>query len=154
HRPDVLHIDEEPYNLGTFLAARAASVRGIPSLFFTWQNLVRAYPLPFRWMEKFVYGHSAWAIAGNQAAEDVLRRKGFRGPCTVLPQFGVDPALFTPVPNETGRKQSFTVGFAGRLVPEKGVSTLVEACAGLNGDFRLLVVGQGPERTNIEALMQ
>src|SRR3981081_882467 len=43
-RPDLVHLDEEPYNLatahGTWLAARY----GARSLFFTWQNLLRRYP--------------------------------------------------------------------------------------------------------------
>src|SRR5437867_1395292 len=37
HRPDVVHMDEEPYNLATFLAVWEARRRSIPTLFFTWQ---------------------------------------------------------------------------------------------------------------------
>ena len=46
-RPDILHMDEEPYNLATWLALRAARKLGIPTLFFTWQNIHRRYPWPF-----------------------------------------------------------------------------------------------------------
>ncbi len=153
HRPDLFHIDEEPYNLASFLATRAAIRRGIPSMFFTWQNLARSYPLPFGWMEQFVYRHSAWAIAGNEAAEAVLRSKGYEGPCSVIPQFGVDPDLFAPSPNSArGAGRPFTIGFTGRLVPEKGIATLVEVCAGLGGEFRLVIIGQGPERAATETL--
>src|SRR5262245_46997474 len=38
-RPDLLHVDEEPYNLATYLGLAAAARQGIPALFFTWQNL-------------------------------------------------------------------------------------------------------------------
>src|SRR5512147_37744 len=44
-RPDLVHIDEEPYNLATFLTLRAAQSIGACSLFFSWQNLNRHYPL-------------------------------------------------------------------------------------------------------------
>lgn len=153
YRPDLLHIDEEPCNLATFLAVRAAAQRGIPSVFFTWQNLARSYPPPFGWMEQFVFRRSAWGIAGSKAAVEVLRGKGYQGPCSVIPQFGVDPELFAPAGNSRNPgDHPFTIGFAGRLVPEKGVGILVEACAGLDGEFRLVIIGRGPERANIEML--
>ena len=55
-RPDILHIDEEPYNLATWHAWRLARRAGIKSLFFSWQNLERQYPFPFNWMEQAVLG--------------------------------------------------------------------------------------------------
>src|SRR5690242_18362110 len=42
-QPDVIHIDEEPYNLATYLATRAAC-RINPKarvLFFSWQNILK-----------------------------------------------------------------------------------------------------------------
>src|SRR5688572_29037315 len=64
-RPDVVHVDEEPYNLATVLATRQAVAAGARPLFFTWQNLDRRYPPPFRWFEQYVYRRSRHAIAGN-----------------------------------------------------------------------------------------
>ena len=148
YRPDILHIDEEPYNLATFLAMIGARRRGVPALFFTWQNLVRSYPPPFSWMERYVYRHAAWAIAGTEAAGDVLRAKGYRGAISIIPQFGVDPDIYRP---EERSPRPFTVGFAGRLVPEKGVTLLIDACARLGLDFRLSVAGAGPAEGAIRA---
>ena len=54
-RPDVLHMDEEPYNLATWLALRAAGQVGARATFFTWQNLYRRYPPPFAAMEQANY---------------------------------------------------------------------------------------------------
>ena len=152
HRPDVVHIDEEPYNAATFLAAGAARRRGIPYVFFTWQNLARSYPLPFRWVERFVYRTAASAIAGTESAARVLRSKGYPGSLAVIPQFGVDPEIYRPRQKETGQNDHpFTVGFAGRLVPEKGLPLLVQACAGLKDDFRLMILGGGPDAPNVRA---
>ncbi len=92
--PDVVHMDEEPYNLATLQAMWLARRQGARSLFFTWQNLLRHYPPPFRWMERYCYDHAAGAIAGNAEAVDVLRRKGYRGPAWIIPQVGVDPQIF------------------------------------------------------------
>lgn len=42
--------------------------------------------------------------------------------------------------------------FVGRLIPRKGVATLIEALRVLDGRFAGLVVGDGPERPRLEAL--
>lgn len=133
-RPDVLHVDEEPYNLAAWQVVRWATRHHVPSLFFTWQNLNRSYPPPFCWLERYCYRHATHAIAGNQEARDVLRAKGFDKPITVIPQFGVDPVLFGGSESgfevsSTARKQGIVVGYAGGLVPEKGVDCLLKAVA-------------------------
>src|SRR5581483_12127774 len=87
-QPDLLHIDEEPYNLATFLATWQAARRRIPTVFFAWQNIVRRYPPPFRWMESYVFRIARCGIGGTHAAERALRTRGFKGPTAVIPQFG------------------------------------------------------------------
>jgi glycosyltransferase involved in cell wall biosynthesis len=140
-RPDIVHLDEEPYNLatahGTWLARRA----GVPALFFTWQNLLRHYPPPFKWLERSVYKRAAYAIAGSVEAQAVLRAKGYAGPSSIIPQFGVDPELFAPGTPPEGPP---AIGFIARLVEEKGIFVLLGALAGLPGPWRLHVVGTGP----------
>ncbi|HEV7663788.1 MAG TPA: glycosyltransferase [Chloroflexota bacterium] len=142
-RPDLVHLDEEPYNVatahGTWLAHRA----GAKSLFFTWQNLLRRYPPPFSWLEQGVFAHSAHAIAGSQEALQVVRMKGYSGPGSVIPQFGVDPDLFAPglAAQPDGPP---VIGFISRLVEEKGVFVLLHALEHLAGDWRLHVIGSGP----------
>ncbi len=141
--PDLVHVDEEPYNLATYLAFRAAQAEGVPCLFFTWQNLHRRYPWPFAAMERYVHRHAVGAIAGNSAAAEVLRAKGYAGPLAVMPQFGVDPELFAP-PERRRTDGPVVIGYAGRLVPEKGLWVLIEALEGLAGSWELHLVGQGP----------
>jgi len=175
-RPDLAHIDEEPYNLATFLALAAARRRGMRTVFFTWQNLARRYPPPFRWFERYAYRRSDGAIAGSRTAEAVLRAKGYRGPVWVIPQFGVDPDQFRP-PEDLSHPVSpdsradpaphsepdarpspsrpLRVGYAGRLVPAKGVDLLVGALAGLPpaAPWTLRIVGQGPEQPRLVDLV-
>ena len=90
-QPDLFHVDEEPYNLATWRAVRLANRQGIPALFFTWQNLNRRYPPPFSWIERDVYRRSAFALAGNRDAVDVLRAKGYAGPLMLEIEFPADP---------------------------------------------------------------
>ncbi len=150
-RPHVLHMDEEPYNLATWLALRAGAKLGIRGTFFTWQNLQRRYPPPFRQMERANYRAASIAIAGNQEAAVVLRRKGYGGEIAVIPQFGVDPHIYSPtdlgvsLPKSAGLR----IGYVGGLLPEKGVDLLIKACAGLTGDWRLTIVGEGEIETQL-----
>jgi glycosyltransferase involved in cell wall biosynthesis len=151
-KPDLVHIDEEPINLATVLATKQALAAGARPLFFTWQNINRPYPPPFRWFETYVYQRSAYAIAGNAEAVDVLRAKGYSGPSTVIPQFGVDPDLFVPSAKSAALgSRPFTIGAPNRLEPHKGVDWLLEAVAGLAGDWRLRFVGTGPMAGEIPA---
>jgi len=141
-RPDLVHIDEEPYNLATAHGTWLAERSGARSLFFTWQNLLRRYPPPFSWFERSVFGHSAYAIAGSTEALKVLRSKGYTGPGSVIPQFGVDPDLFSPGPSMSDERP--VIGFIARLVEEKGLLVLLQALADLPGYWRLHVIGSGP----------
>lgn len=150
-QPDILHMDEEPYNVATWHALAAAERLGIPATFFTWQNLYRRYPPPFRWLELANYRRAPVAIAGNADGAAVLRRKGYRGAVAVIPQFGVDPQVFQPVA-AADSQPLFRVGYAGGLVPEKGVDLALRACAGLAGSWQLTLAGEGRMRSELERL--
>jgi glycosyltransferase involved in cell wall biosynthesis len=149
-RPDVVHMDEEPYNLATYRVVRAARRVGARALFVTWQNLDRSYPFPFSAIERYNYRHSQYALAANEDAVDVIRRKGYQGPVAVFPQFGVDAELFVPRPRPVGRP--LRIGYVGRLVEQKNVDILVRAFAPLAHQAELIVTGRGPEEAALRAL--
>jgi glycosyltransferase involved in cell wall biosynthesis len=152
-QPDLVHIDEEPYNLATWLAWRQARAVGAKTLFFSWQNLQRRYPWPFSLMERQVLQGVDYALMGNQDAVTVWLAKGYSGPYRVIPQFGVDPALYRPAGCQTGT--IFTIGAANRrLVVEKGTDTLLQAVAGLAGEWRLRLAGDGPDRSRLQQMAQ
>lgn len=148
-RPQVVHIDEEPYNLSAWQALWLARRAGAKTALFSWQNILRQYPPPFRWGERWALAHADALIAGTESAAEVWRAKGYRGPLPVIAQFGTDGALFHPLPARPQRP--FTVGFIGRLVEEKGVQVLLQALALLPGEWRLIVLGGGPQRAALQA---
>jgi len=147
-RPDLLHLDEEPFNLATYLGMRASRAAHVPFLFFSWQNLLHRYPPPFSAMESSVYRSAAHALAGSLDAASVLRHKGYVGPLSIVPQFGVDADLFRPGPKDGNR---FTVGFLNRLTPGKAPLLALKAFSSLPEDARLRVIGDGPLRSRLEA---
>ena len=67
----------------------------------------------------------------------------------------LDDAMPPPCPVDPGNR---TIMAAGRLVPEKGFDLLIEAFARIAGadgatDARLVIVGEGPDRARLEALV-
>lgn len=148
--PDLVHIDEEPYSAVTWQLVRACRNRRVPALFFTWQTIPKALVPPFNAMRSYVFRSIAGAIAGSERAERALRTLGYSGPVRVIPQFGVDPTRFAPRPDLRRERRAalgiqdgeFVVGFAGRLVPEKGGAVLLDALRAVP-EARLLVAGEG-----------
>jgi glycosyltransferase involved in cell wall biosynthesis len=149
-QPEIVHIDEEPYNLATWHTLWNARRMGARTLFFSWQNIDRAYPWLVRLGERWVLRHVDYALVGTPSAADVWRAKGYAGPLAVIPQFGVDPDLFTP-PERPRSGGSFVVGFVGRLVEEKGGALLLEALAQLDGVWQLDIIGSGPQQEPLAA---
>lgn len=149
-QPHILHIDEEPYNLATWQALRLGRQLGAKSLFFTWQNLLRRYPPPFNWGERWALRRADYALAGTDEAASVLRNKGYAGPLRVIPQFGTSASLFRPA--DARPERPFTIGFIGRIVPEKGVFVLLRALHQLKGAWRLRLIGGGPALDELRTL--
>ncbi len=168
-RPDIFHIDEEPYNLSTFQAMRLAQSVGARSVVFSWQNLYRRYPPPFNLMELYVLKRADALLIGNSEAAEVWERKGYRKPMHLIPQFGVDPAIYYRRERVTKRKKTsvfkqrnvnppsqpaLTIGYVGRLVEEKGIEILLHAVSKLQGPWAVQILGGGPDRKRLEYVAQ
>ncbi|MDM8530227.1 glycosyltransferase [Anaerolineales bacterium HSG25] len=166
-RPDVFHIDEEPYNLSTFQAMRLAQQVGARSVVFTWQNIHRRYPPPFSLMEWYVLKRADALLVGNYEAEGVWRKKGYQGHIEQIPQFGVDPSIYfrRKRPTRQGRMSAFkfrsvspptqptlVIGYVGRLVPEKGVELLLRSASQLVGPWMLQILGDGPDKERLSKM--
>ncbi len=166
-RPDIFHIDEEPYNLATFQAMRLAQEVGVRSVIFSWQNMYKRYPPPFGLMERYVLNHTQALLVGNSEAAQVWRRKGYSGLMRLIPQFGVDPTIYFrhKRPTRRGRISIFkyrtanrptqptlVIGYVGRLVEEKGIELLLMAVSQLAGPWTLQILGNGPDKERLEKM--
>lgn len=148
-KPHIIHIDEEPYNLAAWQCLYHAKRMNAKTLFFSWQNIRRDYPPPFSWGEKWVLNNADYALMGTDSAGDIWREKGYTGAMQTIPQFGTDPNVFFPLP--VIPKRTFTIGYIGRLVEEKGVMVLLDAMGRLEGDWHLKILGGGPMLETLQA---
>ncbi len=152
-QPDLVHIDEEPADVVAWQCQRAANLVGARTLFFTWQNILRRVPIPFRFFQQYVFDHASAAICGNQEAVRVVRAKGYRRITAVIPQFGFDERLFRPVTEPRVPGTRVRIGFAGRLVENKGADLLIRAARHVPGDVEIVIAGSGPEEPKLRALV-
>jgi glycosyltransferase involved in cell wall biosynthesis len=150
-KPHIVHIDEEPYNLATYLANIAARKSNAKTLWFSWQNLERHYPPPFSWIERYNIKHIDYAIAGSQTSAQIWRTKGYQGPLAIIPQFGVDPSIFSPS-TEPAHHRPVHIAYAGRFVEEKGIELLIQALSGLKGLWHATLLGSGPAEKPLKEL--
>lgn len=157
--PDVVHL-ASPIALGA-VGLRAARRLGVPTVAvyqtdvagFARQYGVRAELAVTRWVGR-IHRHSDRTLVPSSASYSQLEAIGV--PDLHLWRRGVSLDLFGPQNRRQdfhdewtgGRPGTLTVGFVGRLAPEKQVRRLTEI-ARLRG-IRLVVIGDGPSRPWLE----
>ena len=144
-RPDIVHVEEEPESLSLLelcLLRRAFDYRLV---FFSWENV---NPLRLGWpVRKLTFRAADAGIAGNNAARERCLRLGFRKPIATIPQYGFE---IDPRPRRRSSDGMFRVGFAGRLVAEKGLHELARAAQ--QAGAQLVLAGSGPLEAELSAL--
>jgi glycosyltransferase involved in cell wall biosynthesis len=148
---DVVHAWEEPYILAGAQVARWH--RSGALVYSTFQNLNKPYPPPLGLFERISLRRaSGWIAFGATVASTLDRRNGYAGlPRRVIPP-GVDLSSFyedaderLQVRGELGvAPGDFLVGYAGRFVASKGLSTLTASLDATDLPWRALFLGGGP----------
>ncbi|OTG68606.1 glycosyl transferase [Acinetobacter sp. ANC 4470] len=168
--PNVVHIvTEGPLGLS---ALQAAKVKGIPvssgfhspfqefSRFFDLAFLVKPIQCYLRWF----HNNTQMTCIPSKDTEYILRQFGVCCPLVVVGR-GVDIACFSPEYYSDALRQKWGVNsdtkvllYVGRLSPEKEIDVLVSAYLAMKQtakhDIKLVIVGDGPERSRLEMLSQ
>lgn len=159
-QPDFIYVHQEPYGIQTAQVYLANSLSiNKPISFFTWQNILKHYPVGFSQIEKLVYKKSHVAFTGSNSAAEVLRKKGYKGKCAMLPP-GIDPDIYTYVARSLELKASLLkadneviIGYLGRIVAQKGLKTLIQALHKIQElPWRLVMVGTGEYQPEFERI--
>lgn len=124
-------------------------------------NLIGQYPLPRRMMQAASRQAGA-SIGVCRALTDVLASWGVPAQRLLVARNGVDLQRFRPMPQEEARRDlglteqgGPVLVTVGNLVELKGHALIIESLVGLSRQWpgiRLLIVGDGAERANLEAL--
>ncbi|HUP28316.1 MAG TPA: glycosyltransferase, partial [Chloroflexia bacterium] len=161
YRPDIIYCYEEAHTLISSLVLwlRGLFLPGTSVILYAAQNIKKQYPLPFRLFEKYCFARADVILACGIHVARTLRSKGYGGDLRVVP-LPTDTAAFSPDSNardETRRKLGLSpddllVGYAGKLVEEKGLRTLWQAFCELarcNPSANLVLIGGGPLKAEI-----
>lgn len=146
---DVVHVHWAiPHGIHGLVAARAAGAALVTTFYgaeIRWAE--RRFP-PGRAFLRW-YARRSHLVAISESTRRMLAPYAGR-PIDVIP-YGVT------LPEETSRPapaETPVLLFVGRLVTRKGVDRLLQALAGIrNRNWRLEIVGFGPERERLEALV-
>ncbi len=161
-QPDVVHLAAP-----ALFGGRVADVcrrRGIPAV-AVFQTDLAGFVLNYRglrwtakplwhWIRR-LHDRAELTLAPTPTVAQDLRVRGF-SPVDVWGR-GVDLDQFDPGQRSEARRNEWAVGdrlavgFVGRLAAEKRVERL--AALGRHPDLRLVIVGDGPERANLEAAL-
>lgn len=143
--PAVAFVEEESFSIPAFQWGLACRRQGIPFGVQAAENLDRSLPLPARLCRGWTLRHAAFVAARSPTAKKLAEQWGARGRVELVPH--AVPS-WPEVPIEP-RSAVFTIGFAGRLVEEKGVLDLMAAAHRLSGPVRVLLAGNGPLRPQL-----
>jgi glycosyltransferase involved in cell wall biosynthesis len=163
YRPDIIYCYEEAH---TLIAAAVLFLRRVflPEsrvLLYAAQNIKKRYPVPFRSFERYAFRRADSIVACGTCVAQTLRSKGYRGDLRVvaLPTdvhaFSPDPAKRAQGRRELGLDENaFLIGYAGKLVEEKGLRTLLQAFADAaegREDMYLVLAGGGLLKNELKA---
>jgi glycosyltransferase involved in cell wall biosynthesis len=148
-RPDLIQLEESPFTRAAADVLQAARRAEVPFVVLAQDNVERPAPWLARSRRRRAFARARGVIATSGHAAGIVRRCAPAVPVAVIPQFGVA----VPSQPEHAYHEGLAIGYVGRLVPEKGLNTLLDALA-INRDERwhLIVAGEGPERENLERL--
>ena len=117
-----------------------------------------ALPAAARVLRKADRASGFWAPDQEVAVSDYLlerlRRERLHARRLVRIYNGIDHERYGSNGAESPRSDSFRIVWAGRMIPGKGVDDLLRAMAHLakEGDARLVLAGDGPERASLADL--
>ncbi|MBE7557419.1 glycosyltransferase family 4 protein [bacterium] len=97
------------------------------------------------WLPRAVARRAKAIVAPSRYLAEHVRSTLGDLPVEIIPH-GIDPGRFTP-----GRKRPWIV-MSGRLLPRKGFSHVLAALEDVRGDWEVHVAGDGPARSELEAL--
>lgn len=150
-KPNIIQLEAEASSAIALQVSFLKYFHSFRFVLFAWEN-IQPRSFVHRITGKFTYRNISYLLAGNDGAQDVAKKMGYRNEISVIPQIGIDPECYEQSDSLDpweGRK-GVRIGYIGRLASHKGVDTLIEAMQKIPQGF-LTVVGDGSQK---QALLQ
>ncbi|WP_064606066.1 glycosyltransferase [Photobacterium sp. J15] len=152
-RADIIH----SHHLGPLLYSRLASVGLRVSHIQTEHDSWHLHNAKQRRLTRLLLkGTKVQLVADAPRVADQLKLHGITADHVIIN--GIDTKHFTPGNQLLSRQMNqlpsdkILIGCAGRLVPEKGIDTMIQALALMEEPHRLVIAGNGPEQSNLRRL--
>lgn len=145
-RPDVAFVEAEPTSVAGFQWSAPLARARIPFGLQVAENIDRPWPLPARAFRRRTLPHAAFVAARSPSAAALIHRLRPNLAAPVIPHH-VPSWPYVPRRSSQG---IFVVGYAGRLVEQKGLDLVIDAARGLEG-VAVRLVGNGPLRDELQA---
>ncbi|MFH7767245.1 glycosyltransferase family 4 protein [Acinetobacter sp. BSP-28] len=168
--PNVVHIvTEGPLGLSVLQTAKTKGIPVSSGFHSPFQEFSRYFDLAFlikpiqRYLRWF-HNNTQLTCIPSKDTEYILRQFGICCPLVVVGR-GVDIACFSPQHCSNALRQQWgatsttkVMLYVGRLSPEKEIDVLIKAYLwmkeNMQQDIKLVIVGDGPERSRLEMLCQ
>jgi glycosyltransferase involved in cell wall biosynthesis len=147
--PEVAFIEAEPFALPAAQWSFALAPLRIPFGVQAYENIDRGLPAPVRLLRSYVLHRAAFVAARSRTAGELARGWGARGEIGLAPP-AVPAWPRAPAAAGASADRPFTVGYAGRLVPSKGLADLLAAVRKLAAPVELVLIGDGEMRGELE----
>jgi glycosyltransferase involved in cell wall biosynthesis len=149
-RPELIQIEEEPWSRAAAAAVRAARRLHMPYVLLVRESLPTRHGITAGFRRGRVLKGARGVAGVNEAAIRLATRRHASLASALVPQLGV------PLPSglERSLNPGLTIGFLGRLIPEKGLDLLFRACVKVIGRWSITVVGSGPAQEELEELAE
>ncbi len=144
-KPEIIYCWEEPWCLSTWQVSRIARNLGVPLVFYSAENRSKHLPWPFTWLQRQAFRSYTSCIVPTQEVSARIMEAGYTGTVQVIPLW-IRLRRQLDANSDTRR-----LAYVGRLIPLKRVHLLVQSLCLLQG-FQLRIIGDGPERSNLEWL--
>ncbi len=171
-KPDVIHL-HTPFGVG-WEAVLSGKIFGIPIVgthhtFF--DHYLKYVFLDFEKIKKFTwhctmafYNRADLIVSPSKALLEGLKIGKLKSPAEVVPNF-IDTEFFCPAKNDTEKKRlkeklkirEILLVYMGRVGYEKSIDQVIRAMAVASKkypDIKLMIVGDGPDKKNLEELAE